>query len=130
MRLLCDGVTELVSARRIAVALIVGALLGVLCIIGVGARIPGGYSNVVYLAAVWYNRVLMGLMVGLAGGIILIKSDKNKSYINAIARGLLIGLIVSSATLLLSDTILDLMGWFAGIIYGPIIDVVATATEK
>ncbi len=121
---------ELVSARRIGIALIVGALLGILCIIGVGSRIPGGYSNIVYLTAVWYNRVLMGLMVGLAGGITLIKSDKNKNYINAIVRGLLIGLIVSSATLLLSETILDLMGWFAGIIYGPIIDVVATATER
>jgi len=123
-------VIELVSARRIGIALIVGALLGILCIIGVGSRIPGGYSNIVYLTAVWYNRVLMGLMVGLAGGITLIKSDKNKNYINAIVRGLLIGLIVSSATLLLSETILDLMGWFAGIIYGPIIDVVATATER
>jgi len=123
-------VIELVSARRIGVALIVGALLGVLCIIGVGSRIPGGYSNVVYLSAVWYNRVLMGLMVGLAGGITLIKSDKDKNYINAIARGLLIGLIVSSATLLLSETILDFMGWIAGIIYGPIIDVIATVTEK
>jgi len=121
---------ELVSARRIGIALIAGALLGVLCIIGVGSRIPGNYSNVVYLMAVWYNRVLMGLMVGLAGGVTLIKSDKNKNYINAIVRGLLIGLIVSSATLLLSETILDLMGWLAGIIYGPIIDVVATATEK
>ncbi len=120
----------MVSARRIGIALIVGALLGILCIIGVGSRIPGGYSNIVYLTAVWYNRVLMGLMVGLAGGITLIKSDKNKNYINAIVRGLLIGLIVSSATLLLSETILDLMGWFAGIIYGPIIDVVATATER
>jgi len=123
-------VIELVSARRIGIALIVGALLGVLCIIGVGSRIPGGYSNVVYLSAVWYNRVLMGLMVGLAGGITLIKSDKDKNYINAIARGLLIGIIVSSATLLLSETILDFMGWIAGIIYGPIIDVVATAIEK
>lgn len=121
---------ELASVRRIGTALIVGALLGVLCIIGVGGRIPGGYSNVVYLTAVWYNRVLMGLMVGFAGGITLIKSDKTKNYINAVARGLIIGIIVSSATLLLSDTILDWMGWFAGIIYGPIIDVVATAIEK
>ena len=116
--------------RRIGIAVIVGALLGVLCIIGVGSRIPGNCRNVIYLVAVWYNRVIMGLMVGLAGGITLIKSDKKKNYVNAIARGLLIGIIISSATLLLSDTIIDLLGWFAGVIYGPIIDVVATAVEK
>ena len=116
--------------RRIGIAVIVGALLGVLCIIGVGSRIPGNYSNVVYLTAVWYNRVIMGLMVGLAGGVTLIKSDKEKNFMNAIVRGLIIGVIVTSATLLLSETILDWLGWLAGIAYGPIIDVIATVAEK
>ena len=32
--------------------------------------------------------------------------------------------------LLFTETILDLLGWFAGIAYGPIIDVIATVTEK
>ncbi|MBE0526360.1 MAG: hypothetical protein IH631_05420 [Candidatus Thorarchaeota archaeon] len=118
------------SYRRIGVAIIIGALLGVLCIIGVGSRIPGNYSNVVYLTAVWYNRVIMGLMVGFAGGITIIKSDKEKNFVNAIVRGLIIGVIVSSATLFLSETILDWLGWLAGIAYGPIIDVIATLTEK
>jgi hypothetical protein len=123
-------VFDMTDYRRIGISIIVGALLGVLCIIGVGSRIEGNYSNVVYLAAVWYNRVIMGLMVGLAGGVTIIKSDKEKNYVNAIVRGLIIGIIVSSATLLLSETITDWMGWFAGVIYGPIIDVVATATKK
>lgn len=116
--------------RRIGIAVIVGALLGVLCIIGVGSRIPGNYSNVVYLTAVWYNRVIMGLMVGLAGGITIIKSDKEKNFVNAIVRGLIIGVIITSATLLLSETILDWLGWLAGVAYGPIIDVIATVAEK
>ncbi|MGY5858699.1 MAG: hypothetical protein RTU63_04965 [Candidatus Thorarchaeota archaeon] len=116
--------------RRIGAAIIVGALLGVLCIIGVGSRIPGGYSNVVYLTAVWYNRVIMGIIVGLAGGITIVKSERKKNFPNAIVRGLIIGIVVSSATLLLSETIIDWLGWIAGIAYGPIIDVVATATEK
>ncbi|MGY5872064.1 MAG: hypothetical protein RTV72_07475 [Candidatus Thorarchaeota archaeon] len=121
----------MMNYRRIAIATIVGALLGVLCIIGVGSRIPGNYSNVIYLAGVWYNRVLMGLMVGFAGHVTIIKSDNDKNYVNAIVRGLIIGFIVTSATLLLSDTIpLDWLGWFAGLMYGPIIDVIATATEK
>jgi hypothetical protein len=117
--------------RRIVITTITGALLGVLCIIGVGARIPGGYSaNTVYLIAVWYNRVIMGLLIGTSGGITIIKSTKEKNYGNAIVRGLILGLIITSATLLLSTTIFDLLGWFAGLAYGPIIDMVATATEK
>ncbi len=116
--------------RRIAIATVAGALLGVLCIIGVGARIPGGYSaNMVYLIAVWYNRVIMGLLIGTSSDITIIKSTKEKNYGNSIVRGLMFGLIITSATLLLSATIFDLMGWFAGLLYGPIIDVVATATE-
>ncbi|MBN2230533.1 MAG: hypothetical protein JW779_13175 [Candidatus Thorarchaeota archaeon] len=121
----------MVSYRRVAIATLTGALLGVLCIIGVGARIPGGYSaNMIYLIAVWYNRVIMGLMIGLAGDVSIIKSTSEKNYPNSIARGLLFGLIITSATFLLSDTIFDLMGWFAGLLYGPIIDAVATLTEK
>lgn len=117
--------------RRIGISVVVGALLGVLCIIGVGARIPGNYSNVIYLTGVWYNRVIMGLMVGFAGHVTIIKSEKEKNYVNSIVRGIIIGLIVSSATLLLSDTIpLDWLGWFMGLLYGPIIDVVATVTQK
>ena len=124
----------MVNARRTGIAVLTGALLGVLCIIGVGARIPGNYLNLIYLTGVWYNRVIMGLVVGLAGGITLIKSDKTKNYPNAVVRGLIIGIVVSSATLLMvTDTagwIIDLLGWFAGIMYGLIIDLVATATEK
>jgi len=125
------GENKMTSYRRIGIAVVVGSLLGVLCIIGVGARIPGQYSNVIYLTAVWYNRVLMGLMVGFAGHVTIIKSENEKNYVNAIVRGLIIGLIVSSATLLLSDTLpLDWLGWFMGLVYGPIIDVIATATDK
>jgi hypothetical protein len=117
--------------RRIGISVLIGALLGVLCIIGVGARIPGQYSNVIYLTAVWYNRVIMGLMVGFAGHVKIIKSENEKNYVNPIVRGIIIGLVVSSATLLLSDTIpLDWLGWFMGLVYGPIIDVIATATDK
>jgi len=117
--------------RRVVIATITGVLLGILCIIGVGARIPGGYSaNTIYLLAVWYNRVIMGLLIGTAGDITIIKSTREKNYGNAIVRGLIFGLIITSATLLLSTTIFDLIGWLAGLAYGPIIDVIATATEK
>jgi hypothetical protein len=121
----------MMNYRRVGISLVIGALLGVLCIIGVGGRIPGGYSaNMIYLLAVWYNRVIMGLVIGFAGDMKILNRDQEKNIPNAIVRGLLFGLIISSATLLLSDTIFDLMGWAAGIVYGPIIDTIATVTEK
>ncbi len=116
--------------RRIAIATSMGAILGVLCIIGVGGRIPGGYiDNIVFLIGMWYNRVIMGMLIGFAGGMIIIKSDKEKNLGNALVRGLLFGFLVSSA-IFLSTEFRDLMGWFAGLAYGPIIDIIATYSEK
>ncbi|MDF1539764.1 MAG: hypothetical protein P1Q69_12760 [Candidatus Thorarchaeota archaeon] len=51
----------MVNYRRIGISTIMGALLGVLCIIGVGGRIPGGIDgNMIYLIGIWYNRLIMG----------------------------------------------------------------------
>ena len=51
--------------RRLLVCLITGALLGVVCIIG--AQIRSGFEKeALYLFSFWYNRVIMGLAIGLA----------------------------------------------------------------
>ena len=51
-----------------------GAFLGVFCIIGVGTRT--GYSgNEVYLLGMWYNRVVMGLIVGLSRSVVLVEDE-------------------------------------------------------
>lgn len=112
----------MMKKRRIAVSVIMGAVLGVLCIVGVGMRI--GYSgNEMYLFAMWYNRVVMGILIGLAYDVKLIDSDKN-----SIVRGLLLGLIVTSAITFTSE-FKDWPSFFAGIAYGAIIDHVATRSE-
>ncbi|MFP3872206.1 MAG: hypothetical protein ACOCTR_01830 [Candidatus Natronoplasma sp.] len=101
--------------RRVTIAVTAGAVLGILCIIGVGARI--GYAgNELFLIAMWYNRVIMGLLIGLASDIKLIGSDKN-----FIVRGALLGLLVTSAITLTSG-FLDWPSFFVGIVYGVIID--------
>ncbi len=116
--------------RRIAIATLTGAILGVLCIIGVGARIPGGYlPNMVFLIGMWYNRVIMGLLIGFAGDVNLFSSASEKKLVNAILRGLVFGILVSSA-IFLSTEFRDVLSLFAGFAYGPIIDLVATWTEK
>ncbi|MFW9908555.1 MAG: hypothetical protein ACFFEF_08260 [Candidatus Thorarchaeota archaeon] len=116
--------------RRIAIATITGAILGVLCIIGVGARLEGQYAaNMIFLSGMWYNRVIMGLVIGFAGDLVLIKNDSEKNLVNAIIRGLLFGVLISSA-IYLSSEFKDFLSLLAGFAYGPIIDVVATATQK
>lgn len=108
----------MLNKKRIIISLLTGGILGIFCIVGVGSRI--GYENSVFLIAMWYNRVLMGLMVGLADDIQIIKGTKN-----SILRGMLLGLIVSSAIFLTSE-FRDFPSFFAGIVYGVIIDYVAS----
>jgi len=105
--------------KRVLIAVVGGAVLGVLCIIGVGTRL--GYSgNGILLSAIWFNRVVMGLVIGLAP---FIKIKENLP--TAAVRGLILGLIISGSLLLATDFI-DIPGFFAGIAYGVIIDLAAT----
>ena len=108
------------NQKRISVSVLTGAFLGIFCIIGVGTRI-GFDGNIVYLIGMWYNRVIMGLLVGLSGEIILIENDRN----NSILRGAIIGLVVTTG-ILLSTSFKDIPSFFAGIVYGIIIDYVST----
>jgi hypothetical protein len=118
------------NRKRLGIAILTGVLLGILCIIGVGIRIPGGYLvNLVFLIGMWYNRVIMGLVIGLADEIVIIKGENSRMWANAIVRGLLFGLIVSAA-IFLSTEFRDLPSFFAGLAYGVIIDLVATALTQ
>jgi len=111
------------NKKRLAIALICGALLGVFCIIGVSLRL-GFTGNEFFIIATWYNRVIMGLVIGLAGGLNVIKGQ-----FNSLLRGLLLGLMVSLA-LFLSTELRDPSGFMAGIVYGVIIDYLASKYSK
>jgi hypothetical protein len=106
--------------KRMKISVLTGAFLGVFCIIGVGSRI--GYTgNELYLLGMWYNRVIMGLIVGLSKDIILIDNNRN----NTVLRGLIIGTLVTTA-IFLSTSFKDIPSYFAGVAYGIIIDYVST----
>jgi hypothetical protein len=107
-------------AKRVLIALGVGALLGGFCIVGVGHRV-GFAGNGMFLFSIWYNRFLMGLLIGLAGEIRLLQARKA----NIVLRGLLLGTLVTLASSLSTD-FRDVPSFFAGIVYGPIIDAVAS----
>jgi len=113
----------MIDFKRLGLAILTGALLGVLCIIGVGNRV-GFSGNGVYLFSMWYNRVVMGVVIGLAGGLEILKGPKNK-WLNVALRGFIFGLFITSAHILSTD-FRDIPSFFAGLSYGVIIDFVAT----
>ena len=105
--------------RRLTVSLVSGALLGIVCIVGVGLRSGGFGGNELFLLAMWYNRVIMGLVIGMAGGLGLIDGPGNR-YL----RGIVLGLAISLA-IFLSTELRDVPSFLAGIVYGLIIEYVA-----
>jgi hypothetical protein len=101
--------------RRMLICIIAGALLGVVCIIG--AQLRSGFEReAVYLFSFWFNRLLMGIVIGLAWS--------KLSTRQAIARGAVLGFLVSFA-FYSSTGFADLIGLIAGIVYGVIIEYVA-----
>ena len=101
--------------RRMLICIITGALLGVVCIIG--AQVRSGFErDAVYLFSFWFNRLLMGIVIGLVWSKV--------NTMQAIARGAILGLLVSFA-FYSSTGFADLIGLIAGIVYGVIIEYVA-----
>ncbi|MFO7952143.1 MAG: hypothetical protein R6U91_04995 [Bacillota bacterium] len=101
--------------QRMKVSLVTGAILGVVCIVGVSIR-SGFDLNAFYLFAFWYNRLLMGFVIGLLDG--------KLGLPKVLYRGMGIGLLVSFA-FYSSTGFGDPVGFIAGIIYGVIIEYVA-----
>ncbi|WP_028829281.1 hypothetical protein [Proteocatella sphenisci] len=97
---------------RIKVALIGGALLGLVCVAGAYVR-SGFTASPVFVFSLWYNRVIIGLAVGAPWEI----TTRNKSLL----RGALLGLAVSFA-FYSSTGFQDPVSFVAGILYGLILE--------
>jgi hypothetical protein len=101
--------------RRMLVCIIMGALLGVICIIG--AQLRSGFErDAVDLFSFWFNRLLLGIVIGLAWG--------KLNTLQSIGRGAILGLLVSFA-FYSSTGFEDAIGFIAGIVYGVIIEYTA-----
>ena len=110
--------------QRLVVSLVTGALLGVICIIGGTIRAGGFKGNEFFIIGMWYNRVILGLVLGLAGELKLVSGTANRY-----ARGALLGLLVSLA-FFLSTGARDFPALLAGIIYGVIIEFAARRSDS
>ncbi len=103
------------QTRRMKVSLLAGIALGVVCIIGALAR-SGFKSEFYFLFSLWFNRVLMGMVIGL----ITEKAERPAMVLRGASLGLLVSFAFFSAT-----GFVDVVSFFAGIIYGIIIEFAA-----
>lgn len=101
--------------KRLIVAIITGAVLGVFCIIGASVRY-GSQAAPAMLASLWYNRLIMGFVIGLY--------SKAQSLSKAMLRGAVTGLLISFA-FFLSGGMSDYVSFLVGIVYGLIIELTA-----
>ena len=101
--------------KRMKVALISASVLGVFCIIG--ALVRSSFQMEVYLLfSLWYNRLLMGLLIGLPWN----KAGMPQLFIRGATLGLIISLAFYSST-----GFIDVVSFLAGILYGMIIEYLA-----
>jgi uncharacterized membrane protein len=97
--------------KKLIVGATIGSILGIFCIIGANLRFEGELSNT-YLFSFWFNRLLMGLFLGMWP----FKLNGIKGYLSAIGIGLFVSFAFYSAT-----EYLDFTGFLAGGVYGLII---------
>ena len=100
-------------SNRLKTGLVAGALLGILCVIGAYVR-SGGTADATFVFSLWYNRVIIGLVIGAPW----IEADRKTSLI----RGGILGLMVSFA-FYATTGFQDPVSFMAGIVYGVIIEV-------
>ena len=113
--------------KRMIIALVVSGLFGIYCSYATyeylkTAEIPGLIVTMEYLFTIFYNRLILGFVVGFAENISVIK----KRLLNSIVRGAIIGAIISLG--------ISFYGFFTGsytfilfgILYGAVTDLLAT----
>ncbi len=99
-------------SMRLKHGLIGGALLGILCVIGAYVR-SGGTADANFVFSLWYNRVIMGLVIGAPWPVV--------DRIPSLTRGAILGLVVSFAFYATSG-FQDPVSFLAGVVYGVLLE--------
>ena len=111
-----------INGKRMIIALILGALTGVICAIGtVIGNNPIFQISLMYLIYLWYNRLILGFVLGIADNVRIINHELG----NSVIRGALIGAILS-IILVIIPGLAAYSFILAGIVFGIIIDLIAT----
>jgi hypothetical protein len=104
-----------INTRRIKISMALGGVAGAICLYGTLASIPGVLTLPI-LATIFYDRVLLGFVVGIAYGL----------KIHPLIRGAIIGAVVSLIVAIPSGIIGGAFLMGAGVVYGIVTDLVAT----
>ena len=98
--------------KRMKEALIGGALLGIICVVGAYIR-SGSSASPTFVFSLWYNRVIIGLAIGAHWKVI----SRSKTLLRGAILGLLVSFAFFSAT-----GFQDPISFVAGIVYGALIE--------
>jgi hypothetical protein len=107
-------------SKRLKLALVGEAVLGIVCVVGAYLR-SGGTASPTFIFALWFNRVIIGLVIGAPWD----TTNRNKSLF----RGAVIGLLVSFA-FYSSTGFQDHISFIAGLVYGVILEAFLSRVEK
>lgn len=117
----CPANSErIIMSKRLKLALIGGAVLGIICVVGAYLR-SGGTASPTFIFALWFNRVIIGLAVGAPWD----TTSKSKNLL----RGAMLGLLVSFA-FYSSTGFEDPISFVAGIVYGVILEAWLTGLKN
>ncbi len=111
---------------RLGIATGLGMILGLICILGQNLRMPANPlpNATIYLLGAWYNRVIMGILIGCADDWQFLKK-KSLPILNAVIRGAVLGTLVSISFGLLQQRI-EIVYFLAGILWGILNDTLTT----
>lgn len=107
------------NARRIKISVALGIVAGVICLYGTMTSLPGVLSTPI-LITIFYDRVLLGFVVGIDYGL----------KIHPMIGGSVIGAAISLLIAIPSGIVGGALLIGAGIISGIVIDIVATKFSK
>ena len=123
-----DGILHLnmndigINAKRMVISLILGTIAGLICAGGTSILQPITYPiGVPLILFIIYNRVILGLVIGLVDEIKILDHDT----VNPILRGAIFGALISTIMIILPE--LASINFFAvGILFGVLIDLIAS----
>lgn len=102
------------NLRRVAISTVLGAAAGAICAYGSATSVPS--LTLPILASIFYDRLLLGFVVGIADGI----------DVRPAMRGLVLGLVVSALIAIPSGLEGGAILMAAGAVYGLVIDILAS----
>lgn len=118
--------------KKLFTAIFLGCILGIVCVIGARTRIlnssfSGNLSLMLF--ALWYNRFIMGLVIGFSDDYFIFTQHRFYYWLNVGFRGMLLGTSVSLA-FYFTTAFLDTPTFIAGIAYGILIDIGSTLVDQ